>query len=291
MARPAELTHRLRGPEPVPLARFAAARDLAVAIAQWQRWLSSERRSSAHTLAAYGRDLAQFLDFLAEHRGEEPTLAGLAALAPADFRAWLARRAGDDLKRSSSARALSVLRGFFRFLDRNGFVQNAALAAVKTPKLAKSVPKALSVADADLATAEIDAERAPWIGLRDVAILTSVCPTQQRRTRSATASPRICSRAAAISVPSRNCWATPASRPRSATPPSTPSASSPSTTNRIRGRSKIYSQAVRSVRMRAGASRSPLPLEGEGRMGGPRAAAREEISLPKGDATAPRHTH
>jgi integrase/recombinase XerC len=172
MARPAELTHRLRGPEPMPLARFAAAPDLAAAVAEWQRWLASERRCSAHTLAAYGRDLAQFLDFLAEHRGEEPTLAGLAALAPADFRAWLARRAGDDLKRSSSARALSVLRGFFRFLDRRGLARNAALAAVKTPKLPKTVPKALSVAEADIATAEIDAEPAPWIGLRDAAILT-----------------------------------------------------------------------------------------------------------------------
>ena len=57
-------------PEPVPLARFAAADDLRAAIGLWVGWLAGERRASAHTIAAYGRDLAFFLDFLTEHLGE-----------------------------------------------------------------------------------------------------------------------------------------------------------------------------------------------------------------------------
>jgi integrase/recombinase XerC len=161
-----------RGPAPVPLARFSAAPDLVDAIAAWQSWLADERRASAHTLAAYGGDLAAFLDFTAEHRGTQPSLAELGALTAADFRAYLARRAADDLMRSSTARALSALRGFFRFLDRRGLVRNAALAAVKTPKLPRSVPKPLSAADADAALESVDDTRAPWIGKRDAAILT-----------------------------------------------------------------------------------------------------------------------
>ncbi|MGO8921090.1 MAG: tyrosine recombinase XerC [Stellaceae bacterium] len=161
-----------RGPAPVPLARFAAAPDLVEAIARWQRWLGDERRASPHTLAAYGSDLAAFLDFLGEHRGAEPSLAELGALTPADFRAYLAARAGDAAARSSTARGLSVLRGFFRFLDRRGLVRNAALAAVRTPKLPRSVPKALSADDADTALDAAEDARAPWIGKRDVAILT-----------------------------------------------------------------------------------------------------------------------
>ena len=62
-----------------------------------------------------------------------------------------AARAFSALEHSSSARALSVLRGFFRFLDRRGLAKNAALAAVHTPKLAKALPKALTVAEADAA--------------------------------------------------------------------------------------------------------------------------------------------
>jgi len=173
MARPADVRRRPRGPEPLPLARYAATPDLADAIAQWQDWLAAERRASPHTLAAYGRDLAAFLDFLAEHRGAVPSLAELAALTAADFRAYLARRAMDNTKRTSIARSTSVLRGFFRFLDHRGFVHNAALAAVRTPKLASWTPKALSVGEMEtVLDAAGDLARQPWVGKRDVAVLT-----------------------------------------------------------------------------------------------------------------------
>jgi integrase/recombinase XerC len=76
------------------------------------------------------------------------------------------------LKRSSTARALSMLRGFFRFLERRQLACNPALAAVKTAKLPKSVPKALSAEDAAAAIEPTDDARAPWIGKRDAAILT-----------------------------------------------------------------------------------------------------------------------
>lgn len=167
MARPAKLK-----PEPVALARFAAAPDLQQAISAWHDWLGSERRASPHTLAAYGRDLALFLDFLAEHRGGAPSLAMLDKLSAADFRAFLAARADAPVKRSSSARGLSVLRGFFRFLDRRGLVKNAALAAVKTPKLPHAVPKALRIEEARgvLELAPAMAARA-WEGKRDLAVL------------------------------------------------------------------------------------------------------------------------
>jgi integrase/recombinase XerC len=175
MARPAGLSPRAapsRGPA-IPLARFAAAGDLAAAISDWQSWLESERRASRHTALGYGRDLAGFLDFLREHLGAVPGLAALEALGPADFRAYLAARARDGIERSSNARALSTLRGFFRFLDRRGLAKNAALAAVRTPKLPRSVPKPLSVEDAGLALARIvELAEAPWIGKRDLAILT-----------------------------------------------------------------------------------------------------------------------
>jgi len=173
MARPAGLKPYPRAPAPVPLARFAAARDLAEAITRWQRWLGEERRFSDHTLAAYGRDLAGFLDFLREHRGAIPDLAALREATPADFRAYLARRLADGAERISLARALSVLRSFFRFLERRGLVHGAALAAVRTPKLPKSVPKPLSRDDAGRSLEAVSAlSEEEWIGKRDIAVLT-----------------------------------------------------------------------------------------------------------------------
>ena len=156
-----------------PLTRFSAADDVVRGIRDWQSWLAAERRASPHTFAAYSRDLSAFLDFLTTHLGAPPDLAALATLTPADFRSYLAKRAGEGAARSSIARGMSVLRNFFRFLDRSGRVSNAAIGAVRAPKLPRSVPKPLAAADAiDLLDAAAESDPTPWIAARDVALFT-----------------------------------------------------------------------------------------------------------------------
>ncbi len=154
--------------------RFArAAPDLAAAALAWIEHLRSEKRASPHTLAAYVRDADAFISFLSEHIGAEPDLAALKALRPADFRAWLANRVtSKKFEHSSTARALSALRSFFLHLDRAGLVHNAALGAVKSPKLPKSVPKPLTENETFdlLDNAELDASE-PWIARRNTAVL------------------------------------------------------------------------------------------------------------------------
>ena len=156
----------------MPLARFAAADDLRAAIGLWVAWLAGERRASAHTIAAYGRDLAFFLDFLTEHLGELPSLGAIDGLRPADFRAYLARRVQRYAGRGSLARGLSVLRGFVRFLHRRGLASTSALAALRSPRLRASVPKPLTVDDAIAAVDVVGDFATGWQGKRDIAILT-----------------------------------------------------------------------------------------------------------------------
>jgi integrase/recombinase XerC len=154
------------------LALFRADEGLLQAIEDWGAWLAHERRASTHTLAAYARDLAAFLEFAAEHEGGEPSLAVLARLQPADFRSWLARRAGQRLAKSSTARALSALRSFFRFLDRTGRVKTASLGAVRAPKVPRLVPRPLAQQDALAVVAEADDKAiAPWMAKRDTALM------------------------------------------------------------------------------------------------------------------------
>ena len=149
------------------------APDLADAVGEWRRWLADERRSSAHTVAAYDRDLVGFLEFLAEHRGGPAALDDLRNLKPADFRAWLANRGNSGLARSSTARALSVVRGFFRYLDKRGLVHNPSLATLRTPKVPRSLPRPLTPSDAKDVVKEIGAvSDTPWVGDRDIALLT-----------------------------------------------------------------------------------------------------------------------
>jgi len=145
---------------------------LEAALDAWRAWLEHERRAAGHTIEGYRRDIDGFLAFVAEHRGGRVTLAVLADLRTSDFRAWLARRGAEGLKRSSTARALSAVRGLFRFLDRRGLVHNAAAAALRTPRQDRAVPKPLSVADAArvLETAGGFTDE-PWIAKRDAAVL------------------------------------------------------------------------------------------------------------------------
>jgi integrase/recombinase XerC len=160
MARPA-------GPD-----RLAAAPDLAAAIEAWQRWLKHERRASAHTVAAYHRDILAFLAFLRLHHGQPPRLGDLDRLTRADLRSWLAARATEGLQATSTARALSVVRSFFRYLTRNGQLSNAVMTSLRTPRLPRSVPKALTSGEAAEAVDAVhELSDAPWIGKRDIAVL------------------------------------------------------------------------------------------------------------------------
>jgi integrase/recombinase XerC len=150
------------------------ARDVQQELAGWLAHLGAERRMSPKTVEAYGRDARQFLAFLVEHLGGAPTLKQLARLTPADVRAFLAARRGDGIAGRSLMRSLAGIRSFARFLEREGKGQVGALAAVRAPKVAKSLPKPLLAADATrLADADLRAgeEREPWILARDAAVL------------------------------------------------------------------------------------------------------------------------
>ncbi|MBL8644139.1 MAG: tyrosine recombinase XerC [Rhodospirillaceae bacterium] len=151
---------------------FAAAADVAAAIESWRAWLRAERRASDHTIDAYSRDLSAFLTFLTGHMGAEPDVPALAGLKPADVRAYLAQRHTLGIARSSVARGLSTLRNFFKFLERQNILHNPAVNAVKTPRLPKSVPKALREDDAlDAIRAIGETHDEPWLSARDTALM------------------------------------------------------------------------------------------------------------------------
>src|SRR5215510_911147 len=152
----------------------SAAGDMAAELVRWLEYLSAERRMSPKTVEAYGRDVRQFLAFLCEHLGRRVTLKALAQLKPLDVRAFMAARRADDISSRSLMRMLAGARSFARFLERNGKGKVGALSAVRTPKLAKTLPKPLAIAaakriaDTDLRAGE---EREAWILARDAAVL------------------------------------------------------------------------------------------------------------------------
>jgi integrase/recombinase XerC len=153
-------------------ASAVAAPDLAAEIERWLAHLAGERRVSAHTLEAYARDLRQFLIHLALRK--RPDLASLASLAPADIRAYMAGRRADGIGSRSLVRMLAGIRSFARHLERAGKGNAAPFSAIRTPKLARRLPKPLSVAAAcEIASVDCrDGEERPaWVLARDAAVL------------------------------------------------------------------------------------------------------------------------
>ncbi len=151
-----------------------AAPDLAAAVRAWLRALSDERKLSAHTIEAYGRDARQFLAFLAERFGAPPSVADFVNCAPGDLRAFLARRRAEGIEGRSLQRALSALRSLARAIARDGGETASALGAIRAPKAGRRLPRPLNPADARaVTTTETRAGEArdPWVLARDAAVL------------------------------------------------------------------------------------------------------------------------
>lgn len=162
----------MRVTEPDQLS-FAAA-EVAAELRGWLISLAAERRMSPKTVEAYRRDALQFLGFLSEHLGGAVTLSGLAALAPRDVRAFMAARRRAGISSRSLMRTLAGARSFARYLERHRKGKVGALAAVRAPKVPRTLPKPLAIAsarrlaDTDLRAGE---EREPWVIARDAAVL------------------------------------------------------------------------------------------------------------------------
>jgi integrase/recombinase XerD len=119
--------------------------------------LTAERGAAAHTVAAYTRDLSDFLAFLSA-KGKTARSA-----SPDQLRAYLAGLARKGLAPTSRARKLSAIRQFFRFLMAEGLRADDPCSAIDSPRLGRPLPKILSLADVEtlLETAKEASEKAP----------------------------------------------------------------------------------------------------------------------------------
>lgn len=124
-------------------------------------WL--EKGLSANTRASYRSDLMHFHGWLHE-RGIE--LLAVSREALGDHLAW---RLDRGYHARSTARLLSGLRGFYRYLLREGLITEDPTLLVEQPRLGRSLPQSLSEADVEALLAAPDMEDP--LGLRDRAML------------------------------------------------------------------------------------------------------------------------
>jgi len=130
-----------------------------------------ERGLSAHTVEAYARDLARFLDFL-EHEGLD--LGEVTEEHVQRYLEGLIKR----LSARSVARNLSAIRMFFRFLAAREELSENPARRLKGPKLPKRLPGVLSSHEVDRLLSQPDTSTA--LGLRDRAMLELLYATGLR---------------------------------------------------------------------------------------------------------------
>jgi integrase/recombinase XerD len=99
--------------------------------------MAAERGAARNSLAAYGRDLADYADHLSLYN------VTAATASSDDIRRFLQRLDDLGLARSSVQRKLSVVRQFHMFLMSEGLAQGNPSQIVEGPKQARALPKVL----------------------------------------------------------------------------------------------------------------------------------------------------
>ena len=128
------------------------------AVDDYLDWLRVERGLSPNTLSAYQRDLLCFQDHLAKG-------TALTDVDEERIRSWLLVRNIDQVSRSTQARQLIALRGFFRYLVAEDVIRVNPTLRIDLPKTERPLPKSLSLDDVERLLEAPDVKKP--LGFRD----------------------------------------------------------------------------------------------------------------------------
>ena len=121
--------------------------------------LAYERSGSPHTLRAYDRELHSFADFIVKNKGAGLTIQ---KIEHQHIRAYLNELYQRGLSKASVARALAAIRSWFKWLARQGDVEQSPAALVSTPKLPKHLPRVPTIEEMNRVVDGVADEAAAW---------------------------------------------------------------------------------------------------------------------------------
>lgn len=149
--------------------------QLERALDAYLRHVTVERGLSAHTIAAYRRDLEGYRAWL-----DAEGIADTAEVTPAVIDRFIAERASAEPPPASTslARLQSSVRGWHRFLAREGIEADDPSGRLRPPKAPRRLPKALTIDQVERLLAAPSAEEP--LGIRDRALLELLYATGAR---------------------------------------------------------------------------------------------------------------
>jgi integrase/recombinase XerD len=132
-------------------------------IKEFLTYVQVEKGLARHTLESYARDLARL------HQWSTSNQKPLLDLTRADLRKWIASLSRDGLAPTSIARAVSAVRGFFKFLMLDGHIKRHPTEDLDTPQRFSYLPKFLTEDEIDrlLGAPDVSTDE----GIRDRALL------------------------------------------------------------------------------------------------------------------------
>jgi len=123
---------------------------------QFLAMLANERGASEHTVRAYAREVRAFAGFLEEKFGKS---GRFAAVEHMHIRAYLALLYERGLTKASAARALAAVRSWFKWLAKEGAIEQNPALLVSTPKRPVRLPRVPSMEDVNRVLNSLDGER------------------------------------------------------------------------------------------------------------------------------------
>jgi integrase/recombinase XerC len=144
--------------------------DIEQHVELWKTRVLSKK--STNTQRAYIQDLKGFLDF---YKGKD-----IYRITSLDLRGWLSQRYDQSLSKSSTARTLSGVLSFFKYLKKQKVVTSHAIFQLFPPKKEKRLPRAMHTFQIEQTFAGLESLSKSWMTARDVALFTLMYGTGMR---------------------------------------------------------------------------------------------------------------
>jgi integrase/recombinase XerC len=139
---------------------MSAAKPLVVRqVEGFLSMLANERNASPHTVRAYERELHGFAEFVVARFGAD---SAVDRIEHQHIRAFLGELYGRGLSKASVARALAAIRSWFKWLARQGLVEQSPAALVATPKLPKHLPRVPTIEEMNRVVESAADDFAAW---------------------------------------------------------------------------------------------------------------------------------
>jgi integrase/recombinase XerD len=141
-------------------------------IKEFLSYIQVEKGLARHTLESYARDLARLNSWASANK--KPVIE----LERGDLRKWIASLTRDGLAPTSVARAVSAVRGFYKFLMLDGHIKRHPAEDLDTPQRFAYLPRFLTEEEINqlLAAPDVSTDE----GIRDRAILELMYATGLR---------------------------------------------------------------------------------------------------------------